>query len=313
MQYDASMLRDYLVADVEDPRLNIQSILSRHFLLEQLGAAEKFTTLREHEFRFAIFTNWLLRLARKHFDDESKAELLFALQKSADNFEGTPIPPAISKTFQQLKTAPIPNYIEQSLATTTSFENLLNTFQHLWNQTLATETFPKISVVEPACGSANDYRFLDAYGLSRFLDYAGFDLCEKNIQNAREMFPAVRFEVGNAMHLTLPDKSIDCCFVHDLFEHLSIEAMERSLAETCHVTRSAMALNFFSMHEAEDHIIRPVDNYHWNIVSLDKIRDLLTSHGFEIQSIHIPTFLKTCFAHNETHNPNAYTLIARTR
>ena len=32
MQHDAGMLRDYLVAGVEDPRLNVQSVLSRHFL-----------------------------------------------------------------------------------------------------------------------------------------------------------------------------------------------------------------------------------------------------------------------------------------
>lgn len=310
MQYDASMLRDYLVADVEDPRLNIQSILSRHFLLEQLGVAEKFATLREQEFRFAIFANWLLRLTKKHFDDESKAELLFALQKNADNFEGTPIPPSITQSFKQLKTVGIPNYIETALTTTTSVSD---TFQHLWNKTLATESFPKISVFEPACGSANDYRFLETFGLARFLDYTGFDLCQKNIENALQMFPSIRFELGNAIDLNLADKSIDCCFIHDLFEHLSIEAMEQSLAETCRVTRSAIALNFFSMHESQDHIIRPVDDYHWNSLSHDKIRALLSSHGFETQSIHIATFLQSCFSHSETHNPNAYTLIARRR
>src|SRR5712675_3657534 len=36
MQYDQAMLRDYLVEQVEDPRLNVQSILSRHFLIEGL-------------------------------------------------------------------------------------------------------------------------------------------------------------------------------------------------------------------------------------------------------------------------------------
>lgn len=302
------MLRDYLVADVEDPRINIQSILSRHFLLEQLGATEKFATVREHEFRFAIFANWLLRLTKKHFDDESKAELLFALQKGADNFEGTSIPPAITHTFKQIKTADLPNYIETALTTKT---DISNTFQHHWQKILAAETFQKISVVEPACGSANDYRFLESYGIAKFLDYTGSDLCEKNIANAYEMFPSVRFEIGNAIHLNLADKAVDCCFVHDLYEHLSTEAMETALAEICRITRSAICLNFFSMHEAEDHIDRPVDDYHWNTLSHEKIRSLLSTHGFETQSIHIATFLETCFAHPETHNPNAYTLIAR--
>ncbi|MGZ5516297.1 MAG: class I SAM-dependent methyltransferase [Limisphaerales bacterium] len=314
MQYDASMLRDYLVADVEDPSLNLQSILSRHFLLEQL-AGENFAALREHEFRFAIFANWIIRLAKKNFDDEARAELLFALRQGADNFEGIPIPPCVSQTFKQLKSGDaqaIPNYIEAALTSRDNIPAILpNTFQHLWKTTLANETFPRISVVEPACGSANDYRFLESYGLAKFLDYTGFDLCEKNIQNARAMFPNVNFDIGNALHLEVPEKSFDACFVHDLYEHLSISAMEKALAETCRVTHSALCLNFFSMHEDPDHIVRPVDDYHWNTLSLDKIRDLLTMHGFQTQAIHIPTFLQTCFNHTETHNPNAYTLIAR--
>ena len=33
MRYDRATLRDYLVQDVEDPRINVQSILTRHFLI----------------------------------------------------------------------------------------------------------------------------------------------------------------------------------------------------------------------------------------------------------------------------------------
>ncbi len=36
MRYDRATLRGYLVEDVEDPRVNIQSILTRHFLIERL-------------------------------------------------------------------------------------------------------------------------------------------------------------------------------------------------------------------------------------------------------------------------------------
>ena len=39
-----------------------------------------------------------------------------------------------------------------------------------------------------ACGSANDYRFLHSCGVADFLDYTGYDLCAKNIQNARGIF-----------------------------------------------------------------------------------------------------------------------------
>ncbi len=40
-------------------------------------------------------------------------------------------------------------------------------------------------MLEAACGSANDYRFLHAFGFAPFLDYAGFDISPKNIDNAR--------------------------------------------------------------------------------------------------------------------------------
>ena len=52
MQHDAGMLRDYLVGGVEDPRLNVQSVLSRHFLTHAL-TGERFAALMEQELRFA--------------------------------------------------------------------------------------------------------------------------------------------------------------------------------------------------------------------------------------------------------------------
>ena len=49
MQHDAGMLRDYLVGGVEDPRLNVQSVLSRHFLTHTL-TGERFGALMEQEY-----------------------------------------------------------------------------------------------------------------------------------------------------------------------------------------------------------------------------------------------------------------------
>ena len=36
MQHEPAKLRDYLVAGIEDPRINLQSILSRHFLVRSV-------------------------------------------------------------------------------------------------------------------------------------------------------------------------------------------------------------------------------------------------------------------------------------
>jgi len=61
-RHDRSMLRDYLVSGVEDPRINLQSIFSRHFLLYGLKL-ERYALLMEHEYRFSAVLNWLLNIA----------------------------------------------------------------------------------------------------------------------------------------------------------------------------------------------------------------------------------------------------------
>ena len=66
-----------------------------------------------------------------------------------------------------------------------------------WHAALADRQAASISVLEFACGSANDYRDIEESGLARFLDYHGIDLTAKNIANARRRFPGVAFEVGD--------------------------------------------------------------------------------------------------------------------
>ena len=56
-RHDQEVLRSYLVQDVEDPRINIQSILTRHFLIERLFG-ERFAELMEQELRFGLVVNW---------------------------------------------------------------------------------------------------------------------------------------------------------------------------------------------------------------------------------------------------------------
>src|SRR5262245_35688179 len=87
MQHDATMLRDYLVASVEDPRINVQSILSRHFLA-QAFAGERWTALQDQECRFAAVANWLAMLAARTGNREDLEEVLHALRRGADNAEG---------------------------------------------------------------------------------------------------------------------------------------------------------------------------------------------------------------------------------
>ncbi len=326
-RHEAAWLRDYLVAGVEDPRINVQSALSRHFLIESLFPAT-FGALMQEEYCFAAATNCLLEMTKRMNDTEDFAALLHALKRGSDNAEGVEIPQFITDTFARLPTVagnlPVPNYLEGLLGGSTFegkrvqlHEPSLDVFCGLWRQALARITATQVekpeavSVVEPACGSANDYRYLEAYGIGRLVNYSGFDISEKNVANARALFPGVRFEVANAFEIPAPDKSFDFCFVHDLFEHLSPSGMQTAVSEVCRVTRRGLCVGFFSMDEIVDHRVREVEEYHWNTLSMARMRDLFQQRGFAAQMIHIGTFLRQQVGCEFTHNPNAYTFILR--
>jgi len=314
-RHDSAKLRDYLVADVEDPRLNVQSILSRHFILEQV-TGDGFASLREQELRFALVMNWILGLRKAGIAPEDFQRILSGLRRGADQIEGMEIPGFITQAYKRHREAgpqwAIPDYFEIAFSGNESDTvQALRVFEDIWRKVLGEQSFGKLSFVEPACGSANDYRFFNAFGLSSFMDYTGFDLCEKNIANAKEMFPKARFVVGNILCPDFPDRAFDCALVHDLFEHLSVPAMELALNELCRMTRKAVCTGFFSMHEGQEHIVRREDDYHWNTLSAWKVSQLLGRAGFEVQLIHIDSFLKACFHCDQTHNKNAYTVIAR--
>jgi hypothetical protein len=318
-RHESTMLRDYLVADVEDPRLNVQSILSRHFVVEAL-VGDRFAALREQELRFAVALNWLQRWSKRGADAEDLAALRHALGRGADNVEGVQIPRFLSEACTALPVPAdgleIPNYLDALLSGAAAEAGslpaeILATFQTLWQRALREEPPSDLSLVEPACGSANDYRFLDAFGLARLIRYTGFDLCEKNVANARSLFPTTRFEVGNVLEIHAPEKAFDLCIVHDLFEHLSPEAMEAAVEEISRVTRRGLCLGFFNMQEEPAPIIRPVDEYHWNTLSMSVTRSLFERRGFTVQVLHIGTFLKWSLGCGETHNDSAYTFVGR--
>lgn len=323
MSRDRAELREYLVEDVEDPRVNVQSILTRHFLIEDLLPG-RFADLKEQELRFGLVMNWLARTAGRSGGDEAMDAALNALLEGAGEAEGSAIPGYVAETFAMLPAEAdgiaVPNYLIHAIIERPSYptelgidESVLATFEPLWRELVAHEHPPPISVLEMACGSANDYRFLDAFGIAEFLDYTGLDLCEKNVLNAREMFPEVSFGQGNAMEIDAPDDAFDCSFVHDLFEHLSIEAMERAISELCRVTRRRLCVGFFNMHDGEQHVVRPVDEYHWNRLALGLTRAVFEQHASAVETIHIDTFLRSRFGCGETHNTGAYTFIVEKR
>jgi len=323
-QHESSHLRDYLVAGVEDPRLNLQSIITRHFLIGELCGA-RFEQLMDEECRFGVVMNWLASLGPCLTEPDTRNAILHALNQDADNAEGIPIPEFVTTAFRSLPkpadSLPVPNYLESFLTRANAGaawagidDATLETFCQIWGTALGsipkTERDPP-TVLEAACGSANEYRFLHSYRIASLMDYAGFDLCDKNTENARAMFPDARFATENVFEIHAPDKSFDLCFFHDLLEHLSLDGMRIAVKELCRVTRRALCIGFFQIHEGPEHVIRVVDDYHWNTLSLPRTRMLFLEHGFQAQVIHIATFLREKFGCHYTHNPNAYTLVLR--
>ena len=108
-----------------------------------------------------------------------------------------------------------------------------------------------------------------------------------------------------------PDKAFDLCFVHDLFEHLSLEGLQAAVEEVCRVTRQGICVGFFNMDEIPDHQVHPVDDYHWNRLSMRRMRDLFAACGFGASVVHIGAFLRHQIGCDQTHNPNAYTFLLR--
>lgn len=212
----------------------------------------------------------------------------------------------------------VPNYLAQALEAARQIpgslqldEAALNVFMNLWRQALAKEHPHRCKVLEAGCGSANDFRFIVAGGLSRLLDYTGLDLCETNIANARALCAEGRFDVGNLLALNSPNKAFDCAWVQDVLEHLSPEALEVALEQLCRVSRRALCLGLFQTHEGPDHILRSVGDDYTNTLSLPRVRALLAQHGAQAQAIHIRTLLKHLFGWEDGYWGTAYTLLVQ--
>jgi SAM-dependent methyltransferase len=319
-RHEPGMLRDYLVSGVEDPRLNLQSILTRHFLVRGL-TAEPPSQLMEQEVRFSAAMNLLLQMRPSLRVEEDAALLLHALRSGADNFEGTPIPGFLMSVFRELPRGipqgTVPNYIADFLAGFDSNRSwdfsgqgsALETFAPLWLTSLQgfRDVATRKQVLEAACGSANDYRWLDAYGFAQHIEYSGFDLCAANIENARQLFPGVSFSVGNVFQIPANDRAYGLSFTHDLFEHLSPEGIEVAAAELCRVTQWGLSVGFFNMDDRESHQIEPYEDYHWNKLSAGQMKGCFERHGFLVRMIHIGTFFREQTGCDAAHNPNAWT------
>jgi ubiquinone/menaquinone biosynthesis C-methylase UbiE len=275
----AERLEGYLVDNYQNPVINVQSILARHEFIRELGVDQ--ADLCEDELRWA---------AHKHQE-------LRRRQQDLQRQHGT--------DFAGLKTSGVwgPVYDEVM--------GDADRFADAWTEALQGQPSGALSLVEAACGSANDYRYLVRYGLGPPLSYTGFDLTRTNIENCRRMFPGVDFRVGDVQSIDAHDDSYDWAVVHDLLEHLSPAAMERAVQELCRVARRGVLISFFCMRDVPEHRIQPKGTYHWNELSRDRVEELFARHCSDIGWVHIHPYLVDRYNVTNYYNRRAWTMIAR--
>ncbi|HEX8510759.1 MAG TPA: class I SAM-dependent methyltransferase, partial [Propionibacteriaceae bacterium] len=157
-----------------------------------------------------------------------------------------------------------------------------------------------------------DYRAMADYGVARFLDYTGIDLNEKNIRNAKRRFPDVDFRVGSILSLQEKRRSADYVIGFDILEHLSLQGMETALKSAERLARRGLYFAFFRMDEVPEHEEHPRGNYHYNLLSVDRMREYMDKRYRSVQLIHIAQMFEDeyDYHHSYDYNRRAYSLIA---
>lgn len=278
-RHDATDLDEYLVSGYQDPRINAQSILTRHFLVDRLFGEQEFANLKRRELEFCVECNEAVR--------RRAAELRVTMRAYLDPEKRA----LVSRVDRQ-------------------FEDDKVEFEHAWRSELEKRTATPISVLELACGSANDYRFFHSYGISPFLTYVGVDLNQTNIDNSRARFPDVAFRVADIMELPFDGDSVDYVIAFDIFEHLSLSGMRRTIREAARVSRRGVAFSFFNMVSRPEHDEQVRGGYHWNELSAPKLREILGSEFPHVEPRHVSTLLKKHYGADHYYNGKAWTITA---
>jgi SAM-dependent methyltransferase len=300
----------YLVSGVQDPRINGQSILTRALLIDALHPGRCDALITE-ELRFGAVLTWILRQLE---NGSTPYEILDAMNPRCP----ARIPEVVLTTYAWLQddACPVPDYITAAL----SFLNddtpgqmlpdlALDTFMTIWREQLSQTSAAPISVLEAACGSANDYRFLHRCGVARFLRYTGIDIASRNIANAKRRYPNADFQTRSILTTGLPDSSFDYLFCHDLIEHLSPASMERALTEMLRIAHTKVILHFFNAKATGDHEIVPIRRYYRSRVSMEKIAALFQRLGAPVTCLRMTEWFQEKTGFSGYHNPNAFSMI----
>jgi hypothetical protein len=270
----------YLVGGFQNPAINVQSILARHEFIREVDGGSH-DELMDEELRWAVEKHRTLVMRQGELPAEHGMDL---------------------------------EEIKRSGIWRAEYGQIMadqGRFAVAWTEALRAESGRRLSVIEAACGSANDYRYFVSYGMAPLLSYTGFDLTQKNITNALRMLPDVDFRVGDVQNIEAADNSYDWAVAHDLLEHLSPSAFNRAIDELCRVTRRGVLISFFYMLDTPEHHIQPKRTYHFNELSKDRTGERFAGYCSDIQWVHIRPMLADRYGFGDYYNGRAWTIIAR--
>lgn len=305
-QYGQDYLDSYLIQNVEHPSINPQSILIRAFVIDLLFPG-KFTEIIEEELFFSACACHALQAY-------GKGRLRDVFEAVRGNHVNAAIPPFLHKGFRTGRSHIFD--CEQLIAElakciTLGFEYFRSPFQGVWRERLRGRSSAAPRMIELGCGSANDYRFWDEYGMASHVEYIGLDVCEANIRNAKSRFPGVRFLAGDACCTGEDDMAFDVVFVFDLLEHFSPEALDAALMEIARLSRDEVWLSFFNATDAVGHDFQAVGDYYWNTLSLPDISKNLHEAGFLTETVSIAGELEHRFPGYSHYNRNVHIMIGK--
>ena len=311
LRHPPGFLDSYLVQGVENPCINPQSVTIRALLVDTLLPGQH-RDLAEQEMLYAACACTTIAAAGRGLFD------LFTGALEGEPAADAALPvPAFLKEIRDKK-PPLPfslrgvwQQVFQSILN--SYSNFTSPFEPLWRERLASAKTDRPSLIEVACGSANDFRYFPRYGLDALIDYTGVDICPTNVANAQRRCPTGTFREGNALALPFPDKSFDFYLTFDLFEHLSLAAVHQALREAARVTRRKLWLSFFSLESRPEHLEVPSPPYYLNILSLERTLEELSRLGCAATVIDLPAEWPRRFPGYQHYNPRARIIEAAVR
>ena len=301
-RHSADMLETYLIQHVENPCINAQSVILRGLLFDALFPGQ-FTALILEEMRYsacalmslrAILEEWHPQAdpsARRSHPDSRARKIAFLRNCGRSGID-------LARMHEQLV------YAEAA-----GWRNFISPFEERWRTTVSGLS-AHASVLELACGSANDARYYARYGLDQFISYTGVDLCRKNVTNAARQVPGGRFLCCDARALPFADWSHDYVFVCDLLEHLPDWGIDEILYEATRVARKEVWLSLFDADWIPVHEIRPEEVYYLNTLSLADLRVSLRRQGFASYVVDIPIEWAATFPGYRHYNEHARMIVA---